>query len=602
MRRQSIFVVTSVIVLISGVACRRPNEGGAAGGASEKEHADLRKFEDDWYAASLKDSPEGATQLGEYQYNDQLSHYSPAHYADLRKESSDFLARLNAIDATGAPEMDRIDIALLKETLEDEIKGIDLKTWEMPVDQFGGVQIGLPQISSYAPFDSVKQYDDYIARLQQIPGRFDEVVEALNQGKKDGLLPPKFLLDKVVQQCKSLSGPAGIDNPFSSPLNHIPATFSAGDKQRLHDKVLEVVDGQVRPAYRKFTDFLAQQYVPSGRVNPGIWSLPNGDELYRFAVHTQTTSDLMPEQIHELGLAQVKEIQAEIDALAKKAGYADGAAFTKAALGDPRTRAKSREEILNNFRRYIDQMNLKLPQLFGLLPKAKVIVTSVPEYMEREGSTEYVPGTPDGSRHGQVWVDTYDPTHHDMLDDEDTAYHEGVPGHHMQVSISQELPGLHKVHRMLQYNAYEEGWALYAERLGKEVGFYQNPESDLGRLRSELFRAIRLVLDTGVHYKHWTRQQMVDYFVEIYGNSDPAEIQREVDRYIAFPGQALGYKLGQLKILELRERAKNELGSSFDIRTFHDEVLNGGSLPLNVLDARVTQWISQEKGKTKPGA
>src|SRR6185437_465712 len=244
-------------------------------------------------------------------------------------------------------------------------------------------------------------------------------------------------------------------------------------------------------------------------------------------------------------------------------------------------------QILDNFRRYTRQMEAKLPQLFGRLPKGKLIVASVPEYMEKDGSTEYIEGPADGSRPAQIWVDTYDPTHHKMLDDEPTAYHEGIPGHHMQMAIAKELPGLHPFHRGLFFSAFMEGWALYAERLGKEVGFYQEPASDLGRLRSELFRAIRLVVDTGVHYKRWSRQQMVDYFREHYDEVPDAEI----DRYIAWPGQALGYKLGQLEILELRQRAKTELGARFDIRAFHDQVIGAGTIPLDVLEQRINRWI-----------
>lgn len=559
--------------------------------SSSPVHEQLRHFEDDWWQFTLKNNPEQATQLGEYRYNDQLSQYSPAYFSELRGQAAAMLSRLRAIDTTNASEMDQLDRTLLIGNLEDQIKNIDLGFNDMPVDQFNGVQLGFPQIATYAPFDTVKRYDDYIARLKQIPSRFEQVVETLRVGESKGLMPPKYLLEKAVQQCKNVEEPAGTANPFATPVANFPNGFSQADKDRIRRELLAVIDEQVRPAYLKFEHFLQAEYVPKGRTNPGIWSLPNGDALYRFAVHVQTTSSLSPAEIHELGLAQVKAIEAEIDALGKKAGYADGNAFTKFALSDPNTKAKSREQILNNFRHYIGEMQPKLPDLFGLLPKAKLIVTSVPEYMEKEGSTEYIAGTPDGSRPGQVWVDTYDPTTHDMMDDEATAYHEGVPGHHMQISIAQELPGLHPFHRAIAINSYAEGWALYAERLGKEVGFYQNPESDLGRLRSELFRAIRLVVDTGVHYKRWTRQQMVDYFNEHYGTCP----ESEVDRYIAWPGQALGYKLGQLKILELRQRAHDTLGSRFDIRSFHDEVLNAGALPLNVLEARVTLWIQRQK-------
>lgn len=583
-------VVGTVLLMACVVFVLVPQDMSGQQDRQASAHSALRHFEDDWYAFFLRNNPEAATQLGEYRYNDQLSEVSPEYFARLRPQVAELLHRLQAIDMTNASEQDQLDRTVLLTTMQDEIKSIDLKVFEMPVDQFNGIQITMPQIPTFAPFDTVKHYEDYIRRLQQIPSRFEQAERSMQQGQKDGLMQPRFLLEKAVAQCKSVTDPAGEANPFANPVKNFPQSFSAADKKRLHDEMIGAIDGQVRPAYSKLVSYLNSGYVAHGRKEPGLWSLPNGEELYRFAVHMQTTSELSPAQIHELGLAQVKDIEAQIDALGKKAGYPDGKAFTKAVMSDPNTKAKSREQILNNFRRYIGQMEPKLPQLFGLMPKAKLIVTSVPAYMEKEGSTEYIAGTPDGKRPGQVWVVTYDPAHHDMLDDEATAYHEGVPGHHMQISIAQELPSLHPFHHAVQYNAYDEGWALYAERLGKEVGFYQDPKSDLGRLRSELFRGIRLVVDTGVHYKRWTRQQMVDYFNQHYGDCP----QSEVDRYIAFPAQALGYKLGQLKILELRQRAHDRLGDRFDIKAFHDEVLNAGALPLNVLDARVNTWIARQ--------
>lgn len=558
-------------------------------------HKALRAFEDEYWSFYLRENPESATQLGEYRYNDQLSDFSLVHIAQVQKDLSALLARLKNISVSS--EQDQLDRTLLLETLGDQLKGIQLKTYLMPVDQFNGAHLLFPQISTYAPFDTVRHYDDYLARLKQIPSRVDQILALLRQGEQDHLMPPKYLLEKVVVQCQNVADPAGEANPFAEPLKHMPAGFSEPDKHRLHDDMLRLVDEQVRPAYRKLQKFIAEDYAPQGRTEPGVWSLPQGDERYRYAVHVQTTSDLNPEQIHQLGLAQVADLEQQIEALAKKAGYADSKTFIAAVHSNPDLKAKSREQILDNFRRYIGQMEPKLPQMFGILPKAKLVVVSVPEYMEKESSTQYIAGTPDGSRSGQVWVDTYDPTHHDMLDDEVTAYHEGIPGHHMQVSIAQELPDVHPFHRSLQFNAYAEGWALYSELLGKEVGFYRDPASDLGRLQSELFRAVRLVVDTGVHYKRWTRQQMIDYFNLHFG--DPQET--EVDRYIAWPGQALGYKLGQLKILELRERARSKLGSKFDLRAFHDEVLNAAALPLDVLDARVTAWIAKQTGQKQTG-
>jgi len=570
-------------LVLQACAPRTPAPGASA--------LQLKTIKDDWWHFYLRENPESATVLGEYQYNDKLSDISLAHVPQVRQEASGLLARVEAIDPKGLSEADQLDQTLVSRTLADQIEGIDLRINEMPVDQYNGLQIFLPQIATYAPFDSVKHYEDYIARLKQIPASFDQAVLVMRQGVQDSLVPPRYLLEKTIPQCKDIADAAGEKSPFAAPLAKFPDSIAAPDRKRLHDELIRVVDDEVRPAYRKLQKFIAEEYIPKGRKDPGIWALPEGDKRYLFAVHFWATSPKTPDQIHEIGLAEVARIEKEIDELAKKAGYADGRTYRKAILKDPKYIAKSREQILDAYRRYIAQMEPKLPQLFGRLPKAKVIVTSVPEYMEKDNSTQYLNGTPDGSRPGQVWVDTYDATHHNMIEDESTAYHEGIPGHHMQISIAQELPDYHPFHRGLFFSAFDEGWALYAERLGKEVGFYQDPGSDLGRLQSELFRAVRLVVDTGVHWKRWTREQMVQFFEDHYGETP----QAEVDRYVAWPAQALGYKLGQLEILELREKAHADLGTKFDLKAFHDEILDAGGMPLDVMDARVRHWIETQK-------
>jgi uncharacterized protein (DUF885 family) len=552
---------------------------------------DLSSIRDAWWDFFQRENPETATALGEYKYNDRLGDISLQHVPRVRKEASDLLARLKVLDAGLLSASDQLDVTLLIHALQDQISGIDLKTWEMPVDQFNGIQIILPQLATFSPFDTVRHYDDYIARLKRVPAQLDAATGVLSQGEKDRLMPPGYLLEKTVAQCRDMATPAGEANPFAGPATRIPAGFSAQDKKRIHDEIIDIVNGQIRPAYIRFGKFLASDYAPKGRKEPGIWSLPDGDALYRFAVHQLTTSSKTPEEIHEIGLKQVTDLESQITDLAGKAGYPDGKHFLKAVMSDPKWMAKSREQILDNYRRYTGQMEAKLPQLFGRLPKAKLIVASLPEYMEKDGATEYIPGPADGSRPAQIWVRTYDPTHHSMLDDEPTAYHEGVPGHHMQMALAMELPNLHPFHHGMYFSAFMEGWALYAEKLGKEVGFYQEPASDLARLRSELFRAIRLVVDTGVHYKRWSRQQMVDYFREHYDEVPDAEI----DRYIAWPAQALGYKLGQLEILELRQRAKTELGAKFDIRAFNDQVIGAGTIPLDVLEQRINVWLQHAR-------
>ena len=544
---------------------------------------------------NLKESPEFATILGDYRYNDKWTDPTIAHVQQQRKDTEKFLARFKAIDTSGFNEQDRLNQQLMVRQLGDNIRATDLKLYEMPLDQFNGVHLALAQFVSAMPFDSTKHYEDYIARLNQVPALLDKLTEVLRQGEKDKLMPPRFLLEKVVKQCEAIAEPAGEASAFGQPVAKFPDSVPEADRKRLHDAVVAAVDGKVRPAYRKLADFVARDYAPKGRTEPGMWALPNGDALYQFDVEQQTTTNKSPAEIHELGLAKVKRIEAEQAKIAQQLGYKDLAAMRAAISTDPKVHATSRQQIVDLYKKYIAQMQPKLPELFGLLPKTNVEVMPVEEFREKEASgAQYNQGTPDGKRPGRVYVNTGDFANRLTLNIETTAYHEGVPGHHMQIAIAQTLPDLPPFRQQAGYTAYIEGWALYSERLGKEVGFYQDPLSYFGHLSDELLRADRLVLDTGVHYKHWTRQQMVDFFHE-HSSQDEPSIQSETDRYIAYPGQALAYKLGQLKILELRERAKTELGDKFDIRHFHDEILNGGALPLDVLDARVTIWIAEQK-------
>lgn len=328
-----------------------------------------------------------------------------------------------------------------------------------------------------------------------------------------------------------------------------------------------------------------------------MWALPGGDALYRFDIRQLTTTNLDPATIHEIGLQQVARIEGEQMVIAKKLGFSDLKTFRASLKTNPKLIPTSGEQILEKYRGYIAGMEPQLPKLFGILPKTKVEVRPVEKFREKEAAgASYFQGTPDGSRPGIIYVNTSDFAHRSLLSVESTSYHEGIPGHHMQISIAQTLPELPPFRQQGGNSGYVEGWALYSESLGKELGFYQDPYSDFGRLSDEMLRAVRLVVDTGVHSKHWTRQQMVDFFHE-HSNQDEPDLQAETDRYIAWPAQALAYKLGQLDILRLREHAKVELGSKFDIRAFHDEILNGGALPLDMMDERVERWIAAQKAK-----
>ena len=555
----------------------------------------LNKLIAEEWEYELRESPELATVIGDYRYNDRWSDGSLAHVAQTKKDLQAWLARLEAVDTTSFPEQEKLNQSLMVRDLKLRIEGIALKNFEMPVDQFYGIHLLLAQFVALVPFDSTRHYEDYLARLHKVPQVLDEIIEVLKQGEKDRLMPPRFLLEKTVTQCKSIAGPAGETSAFGQPAAHFADGVLATDRTRLHNAIIAAVDNEVRPAYTKLANFLATEYAPKGRTDPGLWALPDGDARYRFRIRQQTTTGMDPEAIHQLGLREVTLIEREQLVIAKKLGFDDLASFRVFVKADPKMFATSREQLLEKYRQYIKQMEPKLPKIFGLLPKTGVEVRPVEEFQEKEAaSASYIQGTPDGSRPGIIRVNTGNFAHRTLMNVESTAYHEGVPGHHLQISIAQTLPGLPPFRQQAGYTGYIEGWALYSERLGKDVGFYQDPYSDYGRLSDEMLRAIRLVLDTGVHYKHWTRQQMIDFF-HAHSSEDEPGVHAETDRYIAIPAQALAYKLGQLEILKLRDRAQAELGNKYDIRAFHDEILNGGALPLDVLDARVTTWIAAQK-------
>ena len=549
---------------------------------------------------TLKNSPEFATILGDLRYNDRWSDASLTHLQADHQATQDFLKRFEAIDTSGFADSDKLNQQLMVRQLKDSLRSYDLKLYEMPLDQMSGVHIALAGFVSSIPFNSTREYDDYLARLKAVPKLFDQVTAVARQGMADKMMPPKYLLEKVVKQIASIQQPAGMDSVFAEPLKHFPKSVPEADQKRLHDAILAAIDQDVRPAYAKLGKFVADDYAPHGRSQPGVWDLPNGEAIYRFQVEQMTTTKETPQQIHEIGLAEVKRIEGEMTKIAHAQGFKDLASFRASLKTNPKTHATSREDILDRYRGYIAGMEPELPKLFGRLPKTEVVVKPVEKFREKEAAAaEYHQGTPDGSRPGQIFVNTGDFANRSVLTIESTAYHEGIPGHHLQISIAQSLPKLPPFRQQAGYTAYVEGWALYAEQLGKEVGFYKDPLSDYGRLSDELLRADRLVLDTGVHYKHWTRQQMVDFF-HAHSSEDEPDVQAETDRYITWPGQALAYKTGELKILALRARAKQALGDQFDIRAFHDEILGGGALPLDVLEDRVNDWIAAVKAGKAP--
>ena len=454
----------------------------------------------------------------------------------------------------------------------------------------GGIHAYLADLPLSMPFDSAKHYEDYISRLHQIPRAFLQTEEVLRAGVNDHLVPVRFIAEKVPHQAEGVVA----SNPFILPLKKFPAGFSDADRKHLTEQITAAVNDEVFPAYKQFAAFIRTDYIPYTRTTLSINSLGPGKRRYQAALRRFTTTDLTAAQIHEIGLKEVDRIYTEMAALAKANGYADLAAFRDHIESDPKYHAVSAEAIVEDFRKYIAQMQPHLPELFNLLPKTAVTVEPIPPF-QASAATHYQGGTPDGKRPGRVSVAVSDPTHRSYINDEAVAYHEGVPGHHLQITIEQSLTGLPEFRRHGGNSAYTEGWGLYAEQLGKEIGLYRDPGSDYGRLRSELFRAVRLVVDTGIHDMDWSRDQVVEYMRASHAIDEPT-IQSETDRYISGPGQACSYKLGQLRIRELRERAKQQLGAKFDLKAFHDEILSGGALPLDMLDARINGWIKAQLG------
>jgi uncharacterized protein (DUF885 family) len=584
-----------LLALVPALPAQTPANPPATASSIEGNRKALNTLFEEYWQDKLKHDPESASELGDKRYNDQISDYSVKAFNDKLAREQNYLMQLAAIDPAGFTDQETTSRELLMRQFAEDQEAAEFKEWEMPINQMSGIHTTYERLVAELNFSTVKDYDDWIARLHAIPKAFDQVTTNMSIGVDDHRVPPKYLLEKALDQVKELANRKPEDSPLAMPLKSFPSSISTNERDRIKNEMLGVIAKEVQPAYLRLARFLEVSYIPAGRAEPGISALPDGAKYYAFLIRQTTTTDLTADKIHQIGLDEVKRDEAEMLAIAQKLGFADLPSFRASLKTNPKLKAASREALLDAYRGYLTPMQAKLPQLFGRLPKAKFEVDAVPEYLEKTSAPAYYePGAPDGSRPGRLRIDTYNPTDRNLYAVEDIAYHEGLPGHHLQISIAQELDGIPTFRKHLRYTAYGEGWGLYSERLGKDVGFYQDPYSDYGRLEGDIWRAIRLVVDTGVHSHHWTRQQMVDYFHD-HSAIDETSIQAEVDRYIAWPSQALAYKIGQLKILELRDRAKAALGDKFDLRAFHDQVVDSGALPLDVLSDRIDTWIAAQK-------
>jgi uncharacterized protein (DUF885 family) len=549
----------------------------------------------DYWQDQLKHSPEMASTVGDHRYDDQLTDYSSQAYDQALARGEQFIERLGAIDTTGMSDQEKLSKLLLVNDLVDQQESSVCAPWQTPLTQFTGIQVDLPAMVELLRFDSADDYEHYIARLNAMPRVFLQISNDMMLGEQAGRTEPQSIMQEVLAQVNGMVTAKAEDTPFAQPLNHFPAGISSRQQAQIRAEVLTAIRTKVLPAYAHFAAFLRADYIPHARTEPGIWANTNGNACYAYLVRSFTTTNLTPDQVFQMGEQDVASIEPKLLAIVHRLGYQDLRSFHAALVNNPTEHAQSGAQLMGLYRHYSEQMKGKLPDLVTKIPKTPLVVVPMTAF----GSADQVPadyqaGTANGSRPGEIRVNTTDATKRLLTQVEPIAYHEGVPGHHLQISLGQELSGLPEFRRYEGYTAFVEGWAFYSEQLGKEVGFYQDPYSEYGYLENQMWRAVRLVVDTGVHSRHWTRDQMVQYFRD-HTAMDDITIQEEVDRYIAWPGQALAYDIGRLKILELRGEAQKALGANFDIRKFHDEVLDSGALPLNVLQQRVENWIAQQQ-------
>ena len=576
----------------------------ASDGDSSAQAQEVKKFraflDEDWKRAMV-DQPETATRLGFPGQNRRWRDKSPQGIELRKKHLRESIATLKTIRREELPEVEKLNYDLYGRFLADLEEGTQYgddagggSLW-MPLNQLGGIQQGAAAILALMPHETVADYEDILARLEALPSAVEQTLALLQDGLKRGYTPPKITLRDVPKQLADLTPAEPMASALLQPFTVFPAGFPEADRARLTDRAKRLYASAVAPAFQKLREYLAATYIPACRDSIAASALPNGAATYAFRVRFETTTSLTPQQIHEIGLAEVKRIHAEMEKLIAATGFKGSFhEFTEFLRTDPRFYYDKPEDLVNGYRIIAKRIDPELARLFGKLPRLPYGVTPIPEFKAPSQTTAYYQGgAPKVGRSGWYFVNTYKLNARPKWEMEALSLHESVPGHHLQISLAQELEGVPEFRKHAGYTAFVEGWGLYAESLGEEIGMYKDPYSKFGQLAYEMWRAVRLVVDTGMHTMGWTRQQAIDYFRENTGKTDQ-DVIAEIDRYIVWPGQALAYKIGQLKIRELRKEAESRLGAKFDERKFHDAVLENGALPLNILEAHMKKWTDEQ--------
>ena len=561
----------------------------------------LQRLYAEYWDASLKLNPLQATFQGDPRWNDQLPNYLSA---DFRKQSHDFtaqwLAKVEAVGEEGLEGQDLLSYRIFVRNARDALDGERYPGWMLPVSQFNNPATLVAMLgsgSSAQPFKTVKDYDNWLKRGAQVPALFEQAIANMEEGMARGVVQPRPLMEKVLPQLDALIRPTAEETLFWNPIRNMPADFSEADRARLTAAYRELIEYRLMPSYRRLRGFVATRYLPATRATAGMGALPDGAAWYAHNARQSTTTDLTPEQIHQIGLDEVARIHDEIRKVMKQVKFRGSMQkFFRFMQQDKRFQFADEEALLGYYRGLESKVMAKVPGQFSLLPKAGFEIRPVEAYRAQSAAGgSYMRPSEDGSRPGVFYVNTYDLPSRKTWDAEDLFLHEAIPGHHFQLALQQELAGLPAFRRFGGETAFTEGWGLYAESLGRDLGLYEDPYSYFGYLQNELWRAIRLVVDTGLHSKGWTREQVIAYMLENSATSQ-VEAVSETERYMAIPGQALAYKIGELKIMQLRRKAQAALGPRFDVRQFHAEVLKDGSVPLDVLEAKVDAWITAQQG------
>ena len=557
---------------------------------SEKFHELLSE---QWEKGIIR-NPEWASSLGDNRFNDKLNDTSYETILKRQGETRELQETIKKIDRSKLSEDDQLNYDLYLQGIEKQIEGFQFLSYLIPIDQMGGIQIGFAGISNYMPFNNVKDYENYLARMRAFPTKLDQTIDLMKRGVKEGWVPPKIILVSVPDQIKAQFEKMIEESPLFKPFKDFPESIPSEEQTRLIDEMLSVLTEYVYPAYETLYSYFIESYLPSCGESIACKDFPNGDVYYKYQIKSYTTTNLSAEEIHQIGLGEVDRIRAEMKKVINmtefKGSFDEFLTFLRT---DSQFYFTSEDELLNEYRMICKKADAELPKFFGLLPRLPYGVKPIPDYQAPASPTAYYySGSQEAGRAGFFMANTYKLETRPKYEMEALSIHEAVPGHHLQITLAQELDNIPKFRRYGGYTAFVEGWGLYSEKLAEEMGFYEDPYSKFGQLTYEMWRACRLVVDTGMHTLGWTRQEAIDFMLSNTAKTEN-DVTVEIDRYIAWPGQALAYKIGELKIRELRSKAEKEMGENFNIRDFHDVVLGHGAVPLDILEKHVNEYILQ---------